>query len=116
MAVSGHKSLAEVERYIPPSRAKASGRQDHSEDDFYPHSETQITHGEKSMKYPLDGNALRFRGNDTDLVGYDGSTGTVEPSCAASPAGLSETDSPQPQALVWFGLLNTKPERMRSVR
>ena len=31
-------------------------------------------------------------------------------------AGLSETDSPQPQALVWFGLLNTKPERMRSLR
>ena len=30
--------------------------------------------------------------------------------------GLSETDSPQPQALVWFGLLNTKPERMRSAR
>ena len=31
-------------------------------------------------------------------------------------AGLRETDSPQPQALVWFGLLNTNPERIWSVR
>jgi hypothetical protein len=45
-----------------------------------------------------------------------GESGNECQSCAESSAGLSITDSPQPQALVWFGLLNTKPERMRSVR
>src|SRR5215475_8610125 len=31
-------------------------------------------------------------------------------SADASAAGVSATDSPQPQAEVWFGLLNTKPD------
>lgn len=30
---------------------------------------------------------------------------------ASGLAGVSSTDSPQPQAYVWLGLLNTKPVR-----
>src|SRR5262245_35468372 len=98
MAVSGHKSLAEVERYIRQAEQKLLADRAIARTTFT-HTVKPKLPTKKSMKYPLDRNALRFRGNDTDLEGYDGSAGTVQPSCAASPAGLSETDSPQPQAL-----------------
>jgi hypothetical protein len=35
---------------------------------------------------------------------------------ASSFAGVMATDSPQPQAEVWFGLLKTKPEESLSTR
>ena len=62
------------------------------------------------------GSRRRDKPGHDEFVGRLGIYSEASGWSRAVSAGLSETDSPQPQALVWFGLLNTKPERMRSVR